>query len=347
MAIGPETIALVAELRAIVDDSLDIQARQLVQAWARAWDTIAGAWQTAADQAANGTATIAELASLDRAQAALAQATEQLARLLTANEVNASNVAADLAAAALQYTPLTIASQFPATEGTTSTLAVQFDRVDVTALQAIVERTTEQITSLSAPLSDAATEAMKRELVNGVAFGLSPRDAAARMLAGVEGEFNGGLARALTISRTEIVDAYRTAAGASQDANADVLQGWMWTAQLDDSTCPSCWAQDGVIFDLSEPGPLDHANGRCARTPVTKTWRDLGFDIDEPTGTRPDAQDVFAALTPEQQLAVMGPTRLAGLQDGSIAWTDLSTKRSSDSWRDSFVPTPVGQLVAA
>lgn len=115
------------------------------------------------------------------------------------------------------------------------------------------------------------------------------------MLKGLEGEFNGGLTRALTISRTEILDAYRASSKQTMAANDDVLAGWMWTAELDETTCESCWAMDGQIFDLDVDGPDDHQNGRCTRTPVTKPWRELGFDVDEPPDQRPNAEDVFRA----------------------------------------------------
>ncbi len=53
--------------------------------------------------------------------------------------------------------------------------------------------------------------------------------------------------------------------------------------------CPICAALDGKFWEL---GTFDlycpaHPRCRCILTPVTKSWRELGFDVDElPPGTR-------------------------------------------------------------
>lgn len=43
----------------------------------------------------------------------------------------------------------------------------------------------------------------------------------------------------------------------------------------------------------------------------------------------------------------MGPARLAGLNNGTIAWADLAQERTVTGWRRSFVPTPVRDLIPA
>src|SRR5690606_29603745 len=145
-------------------------------------------------------------------------------------------------------------------------------------------------------LEDAAIEAMKRELVRGVVTGDNPRTAAAAMVKRVEGQFNGGLSRALGLARTEIIDAHRHAAQVAQEAHADVLNGWRWHCDLSVRTCPACLAMHGTMHPLSEPGPHDHVNGRCARVPVTKSWAELGFDIEEPADAFLDAREWFDGL---------------------------------------------------
>lgn len=347
MAISPETLQLLATFTATVDDLVDTETRRLIAAWVRAWDQLTADWRQAIDEIIQAGPNVhaGDLNRLERVQLALNHTAQQLDRLLAATNVNSTGGAAELVDLARQMTAQLIASQYPTTAGATATLATTFDRVPTQALQWIVERTTNNITALSKPLTDTATEAVKRSLIRGITLGQSPREAAKAMLLDTETAFNGGLVRALTIARTEMLDAHRAAAKQTQDANADVLAGWMWCATLDDRTCESCWAMDGRIFPLEEEGPDDHQNGRCARMPVTKTWRELGFDLDEPDGAvRPAAHDVFRQMTPEQQLTVMGPTKLAGLNDGSIRWEDLATERTTAGWRRSFVPTPVGAL---
>src|SRR5690606_17046295 len=104
-------------------------------------------------------------------------------------------------------------------------------------------------------------------------------------------------------------------------ANSDVLAGWVWQASLDRRCCPSCWAMHGRVFAADEPGPWDHPQGRCARIPKTRTWRELGIDLDEPDDDLPDAQARFWALPHTARLAIMGPTRLELLRTGRIDWS--------------------------
>ena len=110
--------------------------------------------------------------------------------------------------------------------------------------------------------------------------------------------------------------------------------------------CPSCWSMHGSVHDVDEPGPLDHQQGRCAAIPAVKPWAELGFDIDEPASVVPDARALFDDLPLEQQTAIMGAEKLKLLQSGQIEWADLSTRRQTDGWRDSFVPTSLADLQA-
>lgn len=79
-------------------------------------------------------------------------------------------------------------------------------------------------------------------------------------------------------------------------ANADVMSSMEWVATLDARVCIECAALDGKRWDL-EGEPIGHAlpyrdppihfNDRCMIVPITKTFRELGIDIDEaPAGTR-------------------------------------------------------------
>ena len=110
--------------------------------------------------------------------------------------------------------------------------------------------------------------------------------------------------------------------------------------------CPSCWSMHGSVHNVDDFGPIDHQQGRCTSIPTTKSWADLGFDIEEPPSVLPDARQVFDDLPAEQQTAILGKDRLDLLRSGQIQWADLATRRSTDGWRDSIVPTPVSALLA-
>ena len=131
-------------------------------------------------------------------------------------------------------------------------------RIRTDAIGVITARTGRQIHSDVLPLSDDAVDVMRRELIRGIDVGANPRQAAARMLQQVEGGFNGGLARALNISRTEMLDAYRTTSAAIHQANSDVVPAWSWYAEFDDRVCPACLGMHGTQHPTSEPGPEGH-----------------------------------------------------------------------------------------
>jgi len=254
---------------------------------------------------------------------------------------------APIVAATAAAEPMVCASQLPAAvEGEA---AAQFaGRISPSVLDAIVTRTGQQVTSSARPLSADATDAMNRALVRGVAVGANPNVVARDMLARVEGAFNGGLTRAITIARTEILDAYRDTSRYTHTANADVLDGWVWMATVTGRsatrTCPGCWAMHGRVFPTWQAGPLDHQQGRCARLPKAKPWRELGIDLDEPDDLIPDARVLFDSLPEADQVAILGRTRLNLLRSKAIAWDDLAVRRDNPGWRPSYVPTPVRDL---
>ena len=204
-------------------------------------------------------------------------------------------------------------------------------------LDAIVQRATTQITSRMWVLSDEATEAMRRRLVQGVAAGRNPQDTARLMVADVQDAFDGGLARAQVIARTETIDAYRAGARAHHEANADVLAGWVWLANLSERTCPSCVAMHGTEHALDEPGPLDHPQGRCARMPLVKPELVPGA----PAPTIESGPEWLARQPEGVQRSVLGPRRFEAWQDGGYPVSRWAVRRESPDWRASYAPGPI------
>ena len=182
---------------------------------------------------------------------------------------------------------------------------------------------------------------MRRELVRSVAVGDNPREAARRMLQAVQDGFNGGLTRALVISRTEMLDAHRRAAQAFRTANRDVIDGWRWMCDLSTRSCPACVGMHGTIHPADEPGPAGHQQCRCVAVPVAKSWRDLGFDVEEPPDRFPDADRWFDGLPEADRRELLGPSRYEAWQAGDYPRDRWATVRSTDGWRDSYVPSPV------
>ncbi|MEV1315359.1 hypothetical protein AB0J14_04660 [Micromonospora arborensis] len=353
MAVTSRTLQLIRAMRAAVGGFADNAVRDLTAQWVAAWDRLAPTWLQAVDvlvawAVAHGRwPTPVELARMGPVQQALADTDETLDTLgaaTTATVVTAAGLAIAATAAA---EPDVIASQLPAAyrQNTRERVAEQ---ILPSALDVIRTRVTQAITAQTRPLSADASAAIRRELVRGVELGTNPTETARRTLAAVQGRFEGGAARATNIARTETLDAYRTASRYAHDANADVLEGWVWLATVTGKsaprTCPSCWAMHATVHDLTEAGPLDHQSGRCVRAPKVKPWRALGINLNEPAGSIPDRQAAFDALTDQQQTAVLGTARLALLRAGRIDWSDLPVRRDNPAWRPSYVPRPLGDL---
>lgn len=77
-------------------------------------------------------------------------------------------------------------------------------------------------------------------------------------------------------------------------ANKDVVGSMEWLAVLENGnfttgrgTCPRCAALDGNVYPIDDieagrtPKPILHPRCRCILSPVTKTWKELGFDVEE------------------------------------------------------------------
>lgn len=340
MAVTRETLRLQAEIRRDLARITNRQTRDLISAWADAWDEVQpDLVATLLDMLTSGDrVTRTQLLRSTRLRRALDVVRRQLEALA---EQAGVQIVGDLqavvdAAGAAQAS--VVDSQLPA--GTDLVGLDSWSRVDDRQIAAIVRRSTEQITALTQPLTGAAYDAVRRELIRGVAAGSNPRNTAARMVRRAEKRFNGGLTRALNIARTETLDAHRAAADLGQRPHADVLAGWTWLATLDKRTCPSCLAQHGTVHRLDEPGPLDHQQGRCARMPTTRSWADLGFNIAEPPSLVPDAGDWFEGQSPEVQLEILGPSRWQAWVHGDYPMDAWSRRVSAAGWRDSYRVSP-------
>lgn len=341
MSITSRTVAAAVQLRAQLDAINDSHTRTTTRAWVEAWDAVVedldAALTQLAVEAGEGQITRKAVMRSERLRRSLEQIGLALDDLFTQSGQAAIGNLADVVDRAGAVQETLIASQLPVAE---RAVVNAWSRVDRRQIEAIVTRSTEQITKLSYPLADEAVATMRRELVRGLAGGSNPRDTAARMVRRTEGLFNGGLSRALTIARTETLDAQRAGAAVAQAQNEDILDGWVWTAALSVRTCPACWSMNGREFPLTQAGPEGHQNCRCARLPKTKSWADLGFaGIEEPPSLLPDATAVFDDLPAASQRDILGPKRFDAWMSGDYPMSAWATKRTTPGWRDSYVPS--------
>lgn len=243
MSVTTETLRILSSMRVELSARVDAETRALTKAWFRAWNEVAPEWEAAlADLVAASRdgewPTRAQISRAKRAIRALEATQNAIADLADSENLRITAELPKLTKAARRWEADLLRSQLPSDIPAGHVLlGVDFDRVSDRAIDAIVRRSTRRVTSLTRPLSADATAAMKSTLIRGVALGENPNRAASRMIARVRGDFEGGLARAKVIARTEMLDAHREASRAQDKANADVLTGWQWVAQLDKRTC--------------------------------------------------------------------------------------------------------------
>jgi SPP1 gp7 family putative phage head morphogenesis protein len=132
------------------------------------------------------------------------------------------------------------------------------------------------------------------------------------------------------VVRTAINHTANAARQSLYEANADLIGSWRFVATLDAKTSVGCASLDGKTFPIGQgPQPPRHYNCRSSSVPITRSWRELGFDIDElPPGTRAsmDGQvpgemtynDWLKGQPAEVQDEVLGKTKAALFRDGDL-----------------------------
>lgn len=343
MAITAITLRLQSELRHITDRYVDAVTRALVARWSQAWHEISVEWELVVGEIVTARTAgeplhPAQIAQLARTQRALVVTADKLTELVGEFETILDEPLREIVQRTADMTTQVVASQLPDLPAFQS-----FTRVDAAAMQQIIDRTMTSIVSSAQPLAPDALDAVKASLIRAIPAGWSPEKAAREMLKRTRSSFNGGLGRAMRIARTEMLDAHR-AANHQQMRDDPAVASWLWWAELDGSTCPSCIAQHGTEHPLDEDGPKDHPNGRCTALPKTQSWADLGFPgLDEPEDIRPTAED-WIRDNPEDAIRALGPDRYQLLMDGRISLSDLSTLHQNDGWRDSYQATSLSDL---
>ncbi|PHM69019.1 hypothetical protein [Xenorhabdus kozodoii] len=147
-------------------------------------------------------------------------------------------------------------------------------------------------------------------------------------------------ANATTIAKTAINHLQATARDQFAESNKDILDCKQWLSTLDNKTSHDCIVRDRLRYTLEGkpighkipykqgPGKI-HFNCRSTETLVTKSWRELGIDLDEmDAGTRAsmDGQvpenTTFLEWIQRQsewrQTQVFGETRFRLMKEGGM-----------------------------
>jgi SPP1 gp7 family putative phage head morphogenesis protein len=177
---------------------------------------------------------------------------------------------------------------------------------------------------------DAAATITER-ITAGMAAGTNSRIIARQ----ITRDLGGARWKAERIVRTEMHRAYRGATLDTYRANRQLLKGWRWSAALSVRTCPACLALDGRVFDLEEPS-RNHPNCRCAISPLPKSWKELGYDIDDTFTPRPSGAEWFAKQPAAVQRRILGPAAYQAYTTGEVTLEDFVALHRSQTWGSAY-----------
>ena len=152
------------------------------------------------------------------------------------------------------------------------------------------------------------------------------------------------------VVRTAVAHVAATARDSFYESNDDLIKAVVWSATLDTRTSSGCRIRDNKHYHpkthkpightipwLSGPGRL-HWRCRSSSYPVTKSWRELGVDMDEmDAGTRASMDGQVPAETTygewlrrqaaERMDEVVGATRGKLMRAGKLDFDDMYTDR--------------------
>jgi hypothetical protein len=153
-----------------------------------------------------------------------------------------------------------------------------------------------------------------------------------------------------TVVRAAVQHTAATARDEFQEANVDLLAAVVWSSTLDTRTSETCIVRDGKKYTAVAHKPIGHKipwgagpgkihwNCRSSSQPVTKSWRELGFDIAELSpGTRASMDGQVPAeikyrewllrQSAYRQDQVLGPVRGKLLREGKLPIDEMYTPR--------------------
>lgn len=208
---------------------------------------------------------------------------------------------------------------------------VDFNRLPVETVNAIIGQSGDgsPLAAILADASKAGEDALRRQLITGLALGKNPVELArAAMRKGLGTTFT----RTPTIYRTEMLRAYRYTSLESYRGSG-VVTGYKRLSARDSSVCPACLFADGTIYELASEFD-SHVNCRCSITPIVK-----GYPLNIGTG-----QEWFNRQNEATQRTMLGKGRFELWRDGKVELSDMVTRVENADWGGALVPTTVNEL---
>lgn len=316
----PTLLEIIRDFRGQLLDAERATVEMMLDTWQGVEQALVDEFERLVAEIGDGVATSQELYRLGRYQQLLTQVNEELMRWQTLAE---SGIAAGQREA-VRLGAL-MAQGLLAELGTIAVLPV----AAIENILALAQAGRPLAVLLEAMYGQAA-QGITRELLNGLAVGLSPRDIAQRI---VERGLTDALNHVLLVMRDQYNRAHRLA-GLELYRASGVVEGYIRIAAHNNRTCPACLALDGEFFELDEPFE-SHPQCRCTTIPVVRGVK------------RPELQrgrDWFAEQPITEQRLILGNGRWELWKDGRLDFDDLVKKIPNEVWGASVVPTPLGEL---
>ncbi len=199
------------------------------------------------------------------------------------------------------------------------TILAKFDRLAAEVVSDLIGFTESgPLHELLDKLGPQVSKGFREAMIESLVLGRNPRETARR----VRREFGVGLARALRISRTETLRAYREATRRNYQENSDIVEGWLWLASKSARTCVMCLAMDGTFHTLDERLD-DHPGGRCVMAPAVKGV---------PRPLRETGAEWFEKQDEATQRKVLGNAGYEAYKAGAVELQDFVGQRWSRDW---------------
>lgn len=333
----PRIVQAMEKYRAAVLRLEAESAGRLIEAYARIFSKLQTEIRALeADMAALGdNPTVAQVRQLERFKALLKQSAGEMDKYAAVleNEIEAGRARA--IAQALQQSKALVQAALPdLPPAVVAQLLGSFNRLDPSAILNLVGALHEgPLKELLDTFGQKAALKLGQVILEGVALGYNPNKVA-RAMSDILG---GNLTRALTISRTEMLRSFRVASLSNYAANSEIVKGWKWSAAKSKDTCLACLALDGQEFPLSQGFMPSHPNCRCAPEPITVSYKDLGFDVEEAGPERTNGKEWFSSLPENEQRGFFSKAAWRAFKDNAVSLDDFIGTRESKDWGYSYV----------
>lgn len=281
------------------------------------------------------TVSTAKVKRLERYQDLIQQTTAQMTKYAAMLESEVATLQAQAIEQALNQNKSLVQAALPnLPKAIREQITANFNRLDPQAIESLLGALSKDspLTTLLNSFGETAAQQIGDVILQGVGLGYNPRKVAARIVENM----GGNLSRALTIARTEQLRAYRTATLSNYAANSDVVKGWKWSAAFDKRTCLACLSLDGQEFALSESFMKSHPNCRCAPTPITITYKDLGLNVPE-SPSRQTGKQWFGTLSDTDKAGFFSKAAFKAYKAGAVELDDFVGQSKSKVWGDSYM----------